>query len=151
MNCERWMQQYMGLDSGESLPLPLRIHTLFCARCRAEIRGMEMALLAMQRFAPPSPEDLSREIMSSVMRGVSEDGRIVPLYNWVAGGILLLAGVILVRFGDSFIWLKERFGIDLELPLAIVLGVVLSVYAAVFVGTHIEELARRRRAPKKSG
>lgn len=151
MNCERLMNRYLELDNGAPLPLYLRLHTLFCARCRAEIRAMERALAGMRRFAPPTVEDLGEEIMSRVMRSVSEDGRIVPLYNWVAGGVLILAGVILMRFGDSFIWLRERFGTDLELPLAIVLGVVLSVYAAVFVGTHIEELGRRRRTPKKSG
>ncbi len=151
MKCERLMRRYLELDNDAPLPLYLRLHTVFCARCRAEIRAMERALAGMRRFAPPSVEDLSEEIMSRVMRSVSEDGRIVPLYNWVAGGVLMLAGVILVRYGDSFIWLRERFGTDLELPLAIVLGVVLSIYAAVFIGTHIEELGRWRRSHKKSG
>jgi hypothetical protein len=88
--------------------------------------------------------DMPVDIVDSVMTfvrssNVKYDHR-VSIVKWTIGGVMLFSSVFLISFSESFQWLADYFGGILEIPLRIVLGLSVSLYAAGFIAAHIEEL-----------
>lgn len=141
MKCESFMRSYVSLDNGERPSLSLRLHLRSCARCRREAALMEWELSSLRRDETlPDAPDRTREIMARISAGDVTYGRSVPLYNWVSGEVIIIVSIVLARFSDSLVWMNAYFGMNLEVPFNIVLGILLTVYSSVFIGTHMKEI-----------
>lgn len=141
MKCENFMDAYTALDNGERPSLSLRLHLRSCPRCRREAALMEEKLSSLRRDAAlPDAPDRTREIMARISAGDVTYGRSVPLYNWVSGELIIIVSIVLARFSDSLVWMNGYFGMNLEIPFNIVLGVVLTVYSSLFIGSHMKEI-----------
>jgi len=65
--------------------------------------------------------------------------------TWISVGVLLLLGIIVLPYTEGFLFLRGVMERDLDAPLALTLGLVMSGYWALFIGTHIADLRRRLR------
>jgi hypothetical protein len=69
--------------------------------------------------------------------------------DWVIAGLVMTISVGLIPFGQDFAKIIALFGMGFALPLALVLGTMLTAYGAFFVATHVDEfqafVARRTR------
>jgi hypothetical protein len=147
MNCESCVNSY--IESSGDLSLRARIHLATCVKCSKEIARMERAEALLRNSSPRPSRDLNYAIMAAIKlqprkEGEQESERLV---RWIVVGFFLIAGLLLMPFGEGFGWGRAVFGNDYALPMSLVLGGALTVFALIFVFTHIESLSEflRRR------
>lgn len=141
MKCEKVMDHYCRLDVDERLPLRVRIHMLFCPACRHEVQYMEEKLVNFEGTFPFSMEhDASDAIMQMVRMSPVQYRREVSSFKWLFSGFIIFASIMLLPFSKSLSWLNDYFGRQLMLPLHIVMGIAITIYAVLYVGTHLEQL-----------
>ncbi len=143
MNCER-ARTFIERAAGDGRqPLRLRLHLLRCASCAAEAERMDRALRALKGCYPPLSLDFSQSIMHAIRGAPRLEAAPVSFRSWLAVGITLLAATGLAPLGGTFGWVKTAFGSNFLLPLNIVLGLSLAGYCALFIGTHLDEIAEK--------
>lgn len=144
MRCDEFLDRYDRLDSGEEPGLFLRLHLAACPACRDRVAEHEAALEAI-RTAAAEPLDAALEeaIAARVMAAV----RLMPAprrafhaRDWAISGLVIFSSLALVPFDANYGILRELFGEGFTMPLCLVLGLVLTIYGAVFIGTHMTEL-----------
>lgn len=144
MRCDGFLDRYDMLDSGEEAGFFLRLHLAACPACRARVAEREAALKTI-RAAAAKPVDAALEeaIETRVMAAV----RLMPAprrelhaREWVISGLVIFASLALVPFDANYGILRDFFGEGFTMPLCLVLGLVLTIYGAVFIGTHMTEL-----------
>lgn len=149
MNCDRAMDRILSADADGRLPLPVKLHLLFCPRCAAEARRLDVALALMKTALPPTPTDLGERIRAAVAAETQVKIREhVSFRNWLSVGATIVAAMVLSPFGADFGWVERSFGTGFLLPLNIVLGLVLALYCALFIGTHLTEFSERFNLPR---
>ena len=144
MRCDEFLDRHDRLDSGEEPGLFLRLHLLSCPGCRARVARHEADLEAI-RAAAAGPVDavLEDAIEARVMAAVRlmpAPRRALHARDWAISGLVLFASVALVPFDANYGILRDLFGEGFTMPLCLVLGLVLTIYGAVFIGTHMTEL-----------
>jgi hypothetical protein len=86
--------------------------------------------------------DVSDAVMSAVLGSHGAYGKRMALYKWIGTGATIFASIFVLTLSDSLALLKAHYGGNLEVPLSIVMGVVITIYAAIFIGTHMDEFNR---------
>jgi len=157
MSCSRVMDIYYD-ENHISLFSQIRIslHTLFCADCAQKIEQYENAKEIMREdFIPALPWiSLEEPIMSrlhddqiSIEDNYSETPYSIPgvpsTRGWVIAGIVLVVSLITAFFGFDFQSLASESGISFTLPMGITIGIILTTYGALFIGSHLKELSER--------
>jgi hypothetical protein len=154
--------------AGESMPLALHIrvalHLLLCPDCARELGRFEEARDILRTgFFPPSPDfeeavmerlrneapleaaDWEGECFSAeetaVPAGIPETG--VSFRRWVITGLVAFFSLSTSFFGFHFSRLAASEGMSFLLPVGITIGVVLTCYGALFIGSHVKELSER--------
>ena len=142
---------------GEEDILPLRkrlalaFHIIVCGRCAVRLKTYEEArFLLFEKFLPPSP-DFSDAIMDAVYRESHDEGE--PVFEaggfstrgWVIAGMVMLFSLTTVFFGQDFTSIALEQGSSFLLPLGIIIGIVITGYGALFIGSHLKELSERFR------
>jgi hypothetical protein len=145
-------------DEDLSLFMQIRIslHLLFCRECAEKAKNFESLRELMRTgFFPPSPE-LGEMIMAKLSEGEGEDmaefsGEVsdvpggVSTLGWVITGFFILVSLVTSFFGSGFAKIADAEGSSFLLPLGITIGVVLTVYGVLFIGSHLKELSTRFR------
>lgn len=143
MNCKTTIDRYLHSNHINKVPLLVRLHTFFCPYCRKEIQAMQNKY---KRLAQDQPFEMHRDISTSIMLEVLQSPiqykKQVSYFKWISVGVVIVASRFLVSFSDTYIWLNQEFGGNYELPLNIVLGSVISVYSALFIGSHLKDMKR---------
>jgi hypothetical protein len=100
-------------------------------------------------FFPLSP-GLEDSIMSMVAEEEQQEGEenyAVPaglsMRGWVIAGLIILVSLATTFFGLDFHKLAIEKGMSFLLPVGITVGIVLTVYGAFFIGSHLKELSER--------
>jgi hypothetical protein len=128
--------------------LGLAFHVFFCGPCALELRRLEDAReLLASGFIPPSP-DFSDAIMTKIYAEEQEQEVFdipggVPTKGWVIAGIIILVSFATSFFGGDFISIAVSQGSSFLLPLGIIIGIIISAYGALFIGSHLKELSVR--------
>ena len=139
MKCNIFAEKYLALDNRRKPGLFMRLHSLRCPRCRDEARNMEVIFSRASSAEPDlMPRDLSLSIMLTVRREGVPYGRKVSFYNWISAEIIIVLSIVLVQFSDSLTWLKDHYGRDLELPLYLVMGVLITIFSASLVNSQMK-------------
>lgn len=148
MNCERAMRFVMEADTDRRIPFAARVHLLFCADCRAEARRLNAALDFMGAECLPACPDFAARILGSI--GTESETAAAPISfrNWIAVGITIIAAMILSPLSRDFGWVESTFGSNFLIPLNIVLGLVLALYCALFIGSHLAEICEKLGLPR---
>ena len=135
--------------------LGIAFHVLGCSRCSHEIIRYEDAreLMRTDFFEYINDRDtagVAESIADAVMRRIGVDqaaahGFELPaaaatLRDWVITGVIMIMALVTSFFGTDFGPLVRWFGDDFVIPLAVVIGLVITAYIAVFIGRHLQEL-----------
>jgi len=164
MLCEYFRDRYDMLDAGEEPGLLLRLHLALCPACREEAAASREALAAYRDAtyraatlregayradrAGPGPDRMEERVMAAV-RILPRPKRVVSYRDWIVSCLVIAVSMALIPFGDDFNSIKAIFGRSYTLPLMLALGLVITLYGAVFIATHMDELGPfvRRHLP----
>ena len=137
------------------LPLQKRIalafHIIICGRCAARLETYEEARsLLRNNFFPPSP-NFCDAIMGAIYNESQNEEE--PVFEaggfstrgWIIAGIVMLFSLTTVFFGKEFTSIAMELGSSFLLPLGIIIGIVITGYGALFIGSHLKELSERFR------
>lgn len=144
MDCETAIERFLALDNGEEMPAELENHLAACSECRRRVDVMQSVFTALQLEGRAEPAAGStEEVMQSVRAAAGGAGVEEPLSvaKWLATGVIIFASIVLVSFSKSHMWLSRVFGTSLELPLSLILGAIIAIYATLFIGTHVDKVA----------
>ena len=156
MNCKKILDTVYE-DHGnfhDSLPLITKIriylHLFTCNDCAQKIERYETCRDILKNdFLPPaqSMEDYVMPLILSEEENSAEEKAAVtggiPLRGWVAAGIIMLLSLATIFFGLDFNTIALNAGISFMIPIGITIGIALSCYGALFIGSHLKELSRR--------
>lgn len=156
MNCLKTMDliyEYSGSghDPQDSMPLfdqiQVWIHIFFCENCAGEVKRLEEARNILRSgffYLSPRLED---SIMIRIAAEEDTEITTVPgglsTKGWVITGIIILFSLGTAFFGIDFKEIADETGISFLLPAGITIGIILTTYCAIFIGSHLKELSER--------
>ena len=157
MRCTKIMDMVYDYSGGESMPLLQQIrvglHLLVCPDCAQEVERFEVCKEVLRRdFLPDSPsfEDAVMAQIAVEKETAIEDEEDMVLVpggistrGWVVAGLIILVSLGTAFFGLEFNRVALAAGMSFLLPVGITIGVVLTTYGALFIGSHLKELSER--------
>jgi len=154
MNCSKIMDIVYEYSS-ETMPLlnqfQVCLHTITCPHCAQKIEHFNVSRSIMREdFFPPSP-NLEDTIMARIAieeeQTETEESYAVPggisTRGWVIAGVIVLLSLATAFFGLDFQNLADETGMSFLLPVGITVGIILTTYGALFIGSHLKELTER--------
>ena len=155
MNCARILEKVYenyGEEPHGSLPLLTQIqvglHLLICPDCAREIERFEVCRdILISDFLPPSPglED-SVIAMMAAEKDPSEETEVPGGFStrsWVIAGLIMFVSLATAFFGLDFNKIARAAGMSFLIPVGITIGIALTCYGALFIGSHLKELTER--------
>lgn len=140
---DRIIKYYLTQDNNSEIPLVVRFYMLISPSCRREIKMLKKQFESMKNDSLFKMDiDLSEEVMRKIYKLELEYEHTVSSLKWIFVGFVILSSIVLVPFSNSLIWLKTQFGSSLEVPMSLVMGVVFTIYASLYIATHLEELKK---------
>jgi hypothetical protein len=141
-------------EKGSSLPflfqMQIWFHLLSCSDCSREIRNLQFLEEIMKTdFLPPSPdfEDVLMERLYAE-NGVARETDAPTGFSfrlWVIIGFFVLLSLSSSFFGMNFVEIANSEGLSFLLPVGLTIGMVVTGYCALFIGSHLKELSSRFR------
>jgi hypothetical protein len=147
-------------DGERPLPLWVRlqiaVHVVLCPQCAEKTARLEAARDIMRTdFFPPAP-GLADSVMDSIYVETfdiiadmpfeeEELSPEVPFGGWVITGFIVVFSLATAFMGMDFIKVAAAQGSSFLLPVGITVGIVISGYGALFIGSHLKELSDRFR------
>ena len=143
-------------ESEKDTPLPLLtqiqigLHVLFCSGCAAELRNLRcLEDLMKSDFFPPSP-DLEELLMErlyqeTVMEQKTDAPAGFSFRLWVIIGFFMLFSLLSSFFGMDFVEIADSEGLSFLLPVGLTIGMIVTCYGALLIGSHLKELSTRFR------
>ncbi len=139
MKCEIFSEKYLALDNRRKPDLLMKLHALFCPHCREEAHYLEGIYRRVSDAGPDlMPRDLTASIMLTIKREGVTYGRKVSFFNWISAEVIIVLSIVLVQFSDSLPLLKEHYGRELELPLYLIMGVLITIFSASLVNSQMK-------------
>lgn len=138
MNCEVFEERYDRSEDGAKLSPALALHLARCPRCAARV-DLRRRALELYRLPGTGPDIASRVL--AALPFLPRPHRSVSLRDWILAGLALSASVILVPAQRVFSLVIEEYGNRWMLPFVLVFGLAVSVFGALFIGTHMDELS----------
>jgi hypothetical protein len=129
----------------------IAVHLLFCPQCAREVKKLEILQDIMKNdFFPPSP-DFTELVMDQLALTYQEDmdrefidaPTGISFRGWVITGFIILISLSTSFFGIDFIKVANTQGSSFLLPIGLTIGIVLTGYGALFIGSHLKELSNR--------
>ncbi|OHD66768.1 MAG: hypothetical protein A2176_11105 [Spirochaetes bacterium RBG_13_51_14] len=143
MNCNTIHKRFLEMDNRSRIPLSVRIHMLFCSRCRHDIALLNSMLETLKYDSPfVMDRDMSEKIMIEVFQSPVNYEHHISGLKWSVVGLIIVVSMFLIPFSNTFGWLRQYFGRGLELPVSIVLGLLLSIYSLAGIFSNLEELKK---------
>ena len=166
MSCSKILDmvyEYAGNDSAGAGSMPLLnqvqvwMHTIVCPNCAQEIERFEVCRDIMREdFFPSSPgledvimaraaveEEQQIEVFAEMAYTVHVAPGGLSTRSWVIAGLVILLSLATAFFGLDFKNIASESGISFLLPVGITIGIVLTTYGALFIGSHLKELTER--------
>ena len=158
MNCERILEKVYesyGEGAHDSFPLLTQIqvglHTLLCSDCAREIERFEKCRGILNNdFMPSAPAGFEDSVMAMIgaeENAFEEAEAPAPggfsTRGWVIAGLVMLISLATAFFGLEFNNIVLASGMSFLIPVGITIGIVLTCYGALFIGSHLKELTER--------
>ncbi len=149
MKCDNIIKEFLLRDDYNTRPLRIHTHILFCGRCRREI-GMLTDIFNSFRNTHPLPmnNDMADSIMQKIYENIQPAVQTTSPFSWIAAWIIIMSGIFLLPFNDQFLWLTKYFGINLQIPVIIVMGFTITIYSIVIIATHMKDIKKFESALK---
>jgi hypothetical protein len=156
MNCEDVLDAVYESAGEEprslAFQLGISLHLLCCPRCAAELKKLELFYDVLETdFLPAAPgvEDTVMKTIAAQGYEENEEALDAPagfsFRGWVITGCFILLSFSTVFFSMDFINVANAEGSSFLLPVGLTIGVVLTSYGALFIGSHLKELSNRFR------
>ena len=154
MRCAKILDIVYEQQEDMSLFTRIRVglHLLVCPDCAQEVERFEVCRDMLQNdFLYPSP-DLEDAVMSMI--SAEEEAEIAEAMNaeviggfsirgWIIAGIVMLVSLATVFFGLEFNKVALIAGMAFTIPIGITIGIALTSYGALFIGSHLKDLSKR--------
>jgi hypothetical protein len=131
------------------------MHLLVCPDCAQEVERFEVCRDILQNdFLYPAP-DLEDAVMSMISAEEAVNtAEITEAMNaevpggfsirgWIIAGIVMLISLATVFFGLEFNKVALIAGMAFTIPIGITIGIALTSYGALFIGSHLKTLSER--------
>jgi hypothetical protein len=127
------------------------LHLLVCPDCAQEVERYEVCRdILNSDFMFPEP-DLENSVMSMISAGEEEISEAceseIPggfsIRGWIIAGIVMLVSLATVFFGLEFNKVALIAGMAFTIPIGITIGIALTSYGALFIGSHLKTLSER--------
>jgi len=141
MTCDRFLVLLDELDN-EALPPEMAAHMHSCHDCKAEAALLANALGLHRMPDAAGSVDLAPRVLAS-LADTPAPRRSVSMRDWAVAGILMVASMVIVPMMSEFRDLKAAYGDMFTFPLALALGSAVTLYAGIFIMSHLEEFSRR--------
>ena len=152
INCDDVFNLAYESDKDSSLPIITQIrvsfHLLFCPGCAKELSNLrELEEVMLTDFIPPSPE-FGELVMECLSEETNIDQKLdapagFSFRSWVIIGFFVLLSLPSSFFGMNFVGIANVEELSFLLPLSITIGIVVTCYGALFIGSHLKELSNR--------
>ena len=127
--------------------LRLYLHLLFCNKCAAQKRKLKMAKgLSLNTFMNAPPAGIADSVMGLIYKeALSKEAAAgeASIKGWVIAGIFVVLSLVSAYFGNAFNFLANIYGLSSVVPAGITIGVVITVYSAIFIGSHMDALCKK--------
>ena len=167
MSCTKIMEKVYENYGEEPHGVPLLtqiqvgLHLLFCPDCAQEIERFEVCKDIMSRDFLPSSPGFEDTVMAMIATGSgvteydageecasdetahAEIPGLLSTRGWVIAGLIMFVSLASAFFGLEFNKIALAAGMSFMIPLGITIGIVLTVYGALFIGSHLKELTER--------
>ena len=156
MSCEKILDKVYEYSGGpDTMPLLTRIriglHLLVCPDCAQEVERFEVCRdILRSEFLPPAP-GLEDTVMAMI--AAEEDEAIeaeemgIPggfsTRGWIIAGLVMLVSLATAFFGLDFNKVALAAGMSFMIPVGITIGIALTCYGALFIGSHLKEFSER--------
>ena len=142
MRCDSFLDRFDSLEPGRRLPLRYASHFSRCASCRERIEDFESAIAAWKgeealRYGNAETLGIAEDRTMAAIRLMPRPRREFGLMQWAFPGVLV--GVSCVGF-PLFAKVYGAGNEELFFPLALVLGLGLTIFGSVFASSHAVEL-----------
>lgn len=145
MNCKDVLNVLDDDEMTLTRRLRVAIHLAFCRSCAAEKRRLNAAYRMMNEdFMPLVSSGFSNAVMR--LLGLDESLQTqesFSLRGWTAVGVFILLSLASSYLGVDFRSISESNGSSFVLPVGITVGCVITVYGALFIGSHMEDLREK--------
>ena len=142
-------------DGSLSLLAKIRIglHILFCPSCYLELKCLRNNLQYLEEimktdffpFSPGFESIIMERLLEYDIKGSTEAPAGFSTRLWIVIGFFVLLSLSTSFFGMDFVRIAKAEGLSFLLPVGITVGVVLTCYGALFIGSHLEEFSNRFR------
>lgn len=143
MTCERFIASLDALDNGP-LPDDMEAHARACPDCAREAAALRAALGLYRLPDVAGSADIAPRVMA-LLPFVAAPRRVVSMRDWVVSGLVILGSIVLVPLLADFKALKAVYGAAFTLPVSLALGLIVTLYAGLFVMSHLDDFTRRLR------
>jgi hypothetical protein len=131
------------------------LHLLICPDCAQEVERFEVCRDMLQNdYIYPAP-DLEDAVMSMISAEEAVNtAELAEAMNeevtggfsirgWIIAGIVMLVSLATVFFGLEFNKVALIAGMAFTIPIGITIGIALTSYGALFIGSHLKDLSER--------
>jgi hypothetical protein len=146
MECREVIEYLDCLDHEQELPTQVAAHLQHCPRCRREAALVSDALGVLRSSVDyDTLPGLTASVMRMVRENVGQAAAADPptsLRNWIIIGAVIFAGVLGLRFSEVMTWLRGALGPAIDVAMSIFLGVFLTGYICMLVGSNMDRVLR---------
>jgi len=157
MDCEKAQEKIYENYGEEPQDVPLLsqmqvgLHLFFCSDCTRENERFRTCRdILSSDFFPPAPglEDSVMALIPTEETAPEKTPQFpVPGFlstrGWVIAGLIMFVSLATAFFGLEFNNIALAAGMSFLLPVGITIGIILTVYGALFIGSHLKELTER--------
>jgi len=150
MTCERILEKVYEMDDSMSPLTRIRIglHIISCPDCAQEVERFEVCKDILRHdFLPVSNlEDAVMAMVAAEEAPAAEEIEVpggLSTRGWVIAGLVIFVSLATAFFGLDFNQVAVAAGISFMIPVGITIGIVLTCYGALFIGSHLKELTER--------
>jgi len=156
MSCAKIMDLvYEQEDMSLFTRIRVGMHLLVCPDCAQEVERFEVCRDILQNdFLYPAP-DLEDAVMSMISADEAVNAAEITeamnaeipggfsIRGWIIAGIVMLVSMATVFFGLEFNKVALIAGMAFTIPIGITIGIALTSYGALFIGSHLKTLSER--------
>lgn len=157
MNCEKIMDMVYGQRDGAPLGdasffdrAQISLHLFLCPACAQKVERLDLCMDALREDFPPAAPGLEDAVMSAIAEeeGALDEAAVAApggfsLKGWVIAGLVLLVSLTTIFFGLEFNNVARGAGMSFMIPIGITIGIALTGYGALFIGSHLKKLSER--------
>jgi hypothetical protein len=128
------------------------LHSRACPSCAREAVALKAAVSLYRMPDLASSADIVPRV-AALLPFSPAPRRMVSMRDWLVAGFVIVASVALIPLMGEFNALKAAYGSGFTFPMSLALGSFVTLYAGVFVMSHLDEfscrLKQRGSAPRR--